>query len=123
MAYGPGAISSPSSAGYPYPYYPPTPPPLIPILIRTPIHTRHITHCLCPFLMAALGGMEGIREADTQADITDHSLEAAIPVVHMAEVLVVIQVEVPAVFTVIAFSSRDNIWNRAGAAAGSSCNL
>ncbi|PAD28348.1 hypothetical protein CHH60_25850 [Paenibacillus sp. 7523-1] len=59
--------------------------------------------------------MEDIREAGTQADITDHSLEAAIPVDHMAEVL--------EVFTVIAFSSRDNIWNRAGAATGSSCNL
>ncbi|GAB1157022.1 hypothetical protein YWY31_30470 [Paenibacillus illinoisensis] len=67
--------------------------------------------------------MEGIREAGTQVDITDHSLEAAIPVVHMAEVLVVLQVEVPEVFTVIAFSIRDNIWNRAGAATGSSCTL
>ncbi|MEO2207353.1 hypothetical protein ABGV42_26890 [Paenibacillus pabuli] len=53
--------------------------------------------------------MADIREEVTQAVITDHSLEAAIQVALMVEVKEVQEVLLVEVFTVIAFSSRDNI--------------
>ena len=124
MAYGPGSISSPSTAG---------------ILIHI-IHQHHHPLILTLSLSIPLSipaifptafahslwrSLVAWRASGRGYPGGHHGPfpEAAIPVVHMAEVLVVLQVEVPEVFTVIAFSSRDNIWNRAGPATGSSCYL